>query len=85
MVAGFMGSNSQKSIDNRLTTCYNLNCQNETTRNQAMLSIFKVTYVNVFGAAREFITLASSEEHARKLFLDNVYGVRKIVYVIEKP
>lgn len=50
-----------------------------------MLSTFKVTYVNVYGAVCEFVTLASSEEHARKLFLDNVYGVREIVSVTEKP
>lgn len=49
-----------------------------------LFSTFKVTYVNVYGAAREFVTLASSEEHARELFLDNVYGVRKIVSVTEK-
>jgi hypothetical protein len=49
-----------------------------------LFSTFKVTYVNVYGVSREFVTLASSEEHARKLFFDNVYGVRKVVSVTEK-
>ena len=50
-----------------------------------MLSTFKVTYINVRGDTHTFVTLASSEEQARKLCLDNVYGVYEIVSVIEKP